>query len=107
MFPPLTIKLPDGLELTMWPRQAQRNAWGKIIVPGETEGEVWIRMAHSLKTHDFTALSRVYQVPQLNVAVQPMRIKSELSKPRGRPSLKKKAEDSAIVLDKVFDGGTK
>jgi hypothetical protein len=91
----------------MWPRQPRRNAWGKIIDPGEAESEVWIRMAHSLKTHDFTALSRVYQVPQNNGKVEPVRIKSELSKPRGRPALKKRVEDNTAPIDKTFDGEIK
>ena len=76
MYPPLTIKLPDGLELTMWPRQPVRNLIGQVIVPGETEREVWLRMARSLRTHDFDALARVYQVPECPALPPPQQKKT-------------------------------
>jgi len=62
MLPPLTIQLPDGLELVMWPRPPKRNKWGQVIVPGETKGELYVRMAASLRNNDFAAIAKVYSV---------------------------------------------
>lgn len=62
MFPPLTIKLPSGLELTLWPRQPRRKwgGFGPIIDKGETEQECWARMAQILKSTDFDSVVKTF-----------------------------------------------
>lgn len=90
MFPPLTIKLPSGLELTLWPRQPRRKwgGFGPIIDKGETEQECWIRMAKILKTTDFDSVTKTFAMarhvdPDVDATPRQPKIKSiaEIRKP--------------------------
>lgn len=61
MIPPAQIKLPNGLELQMFPIPERRKGFA-VVESGETEAELWARFAEALKSTDFEAIAKVYSV---------------------------------------------
>jgi hypothetical protein len=57
----LTLRLPNGLELSMFARASNKMPFVRTNEPHESEDELWERFIHAIDTTDFKALSTFYK----------------------------------------------
>lgn len=57
----LTLRLPNGLELSMFARNTTKLPFSRSNEVSETEDELWERFIHAIDTTDFKALSTFYK----------------------------------------------
>ena len=65
---PLSFQLPNGLELTMFPKDHAKSGLATLMNRGkadavrpETRGELWARFVQAIETTDFKALASFYK----------------------------------------------
>lgn len=57
----ITVRLPNGLEISMYAKQVGNSMFKKDKVPAESEEALWARFVEALNTTDWKAFASFYQ----------------------------------------------